>query len=468
MKNTKRTRIKETVKLDGKKSKIMGWVDARRDMGKLIFIDIIDASGVLQVVFVPKDDELFKEAEKLRLNDVVEIDGTVQKRPENMANKEIETGSVEMKAEKLTILNEAKTTPFELYTDGYEVAEETRLKYRYLDLRRARLQKNIRKRDEITLFTRDFLSAKGFTEIETPILTKSTPEGARDYVVPSRTQKGKFFALPQSPQQYKQLLMVAGFEKYFQIARCLRDEDTRGDRQPEHTQLDIEMSFVEREDIMDLLEELVVEITEKLTDNKLTKKPFPRLTYKEAMKKYGTDKPDLREEGRGSKELAFAWIVDFPLFEKKGDSKRFDPMHHMFTMPRKEDLEKLDKDPLGVLSTQFDLVCNGYEICSGSLRIHKRNLQEKIMKLVGLKEKEMKEKFGHLLEALEYGAPPHGGVAPGMDRLIMLLQNEPNIREVIAFPKTGDGRDLMMDAPSEISKKQLEELGISVKKSPKF
>ncbi len=462
-----RTHIKEIAKKAGKKAKVLGWVDARRDLGKLIFIDIIDAGGVVQTVFVPQKKELFELAGGLRLNDVVEIVGEVQKRPEKMINKEIETGTVEMKAESLNILNKAKTTPFELYTDGYEVDEEIRMKYRYLDLRRARMQKNIRNRHEIIQFARNFLSDKGFAEIETPILTKSTPEGARDYVVPSRVQKGKFYALPQSPQQYKQLLMVAGFEKYFQIARCLRDEDTRGDRQPEHTQLDIEMSFVERDDILSLLEELVIKITEKFSENKLTARPFPRLTYAETIKKYKTDKPDLRKDKKNTNELAFAWIVDFPMFEWDKENKRYDPVHHMFVMPKEEDIKKLDKDPLKVLSTQFDLVCNGYEICSGSIRIHKRDLQEKIMKLVGLKEKDMKEKFGHLLEALEYGAPPHGGVAPGLDRLIMLIQGEPNIREVIAFPKTGDGSDLMMNAPSEISKEQLQELGISVVKRRK-
>lgn len=458
-----RTLVKDTIKQAGKEVKIVGQVNTRRDLGKLIFIDLKDASGVLQIIFIPKNKALFETAETLRPNDVIEIEGVIQKRPESMINKGLESGRVELQAKNLDILNKAKTTPFELHTDGYEVDEEARLKYRYLDLRRTRLQKNIKDRHKIIQFIRNFFSDKGFTEIETPILTKSTPEGARDYVVPSRLQQGKFYALPQSPQQYKQLLMIAGFEKYFQIARCLRDEDTRGDRQPEHTQLDIEMSFVEKDDIMNLLEELIIKVTEKLTDNKLPKKPLPLLTYKEALKKYGTDKPDLRKDKNNPKELAFVWIVDFPLFEKDKKNKRYDPVHHMFVMPKEEDIEKLDKNPLAVTSTQFDLVCNGYEICSGSMRIHKRDLQEKIMKLIGLSQKDMREKFGHLLSALEYGAPPHGGVAPGLDRLIMLLQNEPNIREVIAFPKTGDGRDLMMNAPSEIDKKQLKELGLSIK-----
>lgn len=452
-----RTLIKDTIKQADTEVLVKGWVDARRDHGKLIFIDLIDASGILQVVFTPEDKELLKLADTLRLNDVIEMEGILGGRPEKMVNSDLKTGKLELKAVKLTILNKAETTPFELDKDGYEINEEVRLKYRYIDLRRARLQKNIKKRHEIIQFSRNFLSEKGFIEIETPILTKSTPEGARDYVVPSRLQPGKFYALPQSPQQYKQLLMVAGFEKYFQIARCFRDEDTRGDRQPEFTQLDIEMSFIEQKDIIKLTEELINGIIE-LTDKKAS---WNKLNYEEAIKKYKTDKPDLRKDKNDPNEMAFCWILDWPLFGWNENENRWDPMHHIFTAPQDSNF----KDPKIAKSWQHDLVLNGYEIGGGSIRIHNSKLQERIFELVGISKEEAKSKFGHLLKAFEYGAPPHGGIAPGLDRLIMILLNEPNIRETMAFPKTGDGRDLMMDAPSEIDDKQLKELGISINKN---
>jgi aspartyl-tRNA synthetase len=302
-------------------------------------------------------------------------------------------------------------------------------------------------------------------EIETPLLTKSTPEGARDYVVPSRLDPGKFYALPQSPQQYKELLMVGGIDRYFQIARALRDEDPRADRQPEHTQLDLEMSFVEQEDVMNLVEEWIIKLTrhlEPFTGKRVLADPLPRLTYKEAVEKYGNDKPDIRPDPKDPNVLAFAWVVDFPLVEWSKEEKRWDPVHHMFVLPKPGQEELLDSDPGKIISTQYDLVCNGYELCSGSIRINNRALQEKVMQLIGLDLKTARKQFGHLLEALEYGAPPHGGAAPGIDRLTMLYAGEPNIREVIAFPKTGDGTDLMMDAPSEISQKQLEELHLKV------
>jgi len=465
----KRTHTKETPEQAGKKVKVMGWVEARRDMGKLIFIDVIDASGVLQTVFIPQNEELFKLAGELRLNDVIEIEGTIQERPASMANKEIETGKVELKAESLNILNKAATTPFELYTDGYEVDEEVRMKYRYLDLRRARLQKNIKARHKIIQYIRNFLTEKGFTEIETPILTKSTPEGARDYVVPSRAQNGKFYALPQSPQQYKQLLMVAGFEKYFQIARCFRDEDTRGDRQPEFTQLDMEMSFTEQEDIMKLNEELIVKIMKDVySDKKISQIPFPRISHKESMEKYGTDRPDLRNDKNNPNEMAFCWVIDCPFFEKNKEGK-WTFTHNPFsaTIPEHREMLLEKKDIEKITAAQYDIVLNGFEIGGGSIRNHKPEALKKVLEIICLKEKDIEKNFGHMLGAFTFGAPPHGGIAFGLDRFTSILQNEPNIREVIAFPKTGDGRDLMMEAPSEIGEEQMKELGISAKKKGK-
>ncbi|MCH7883288.1 aspartate--tRNA ligase [Patescibacteria group bacterium] len=460
--------IKETVNNIGEKVTVAGWVNTRRDHGKLIFIDLRDRSGLVQVVFSSKNEAVLKEADRLRPEWVVAIEGMIKERPESMKNPNLPTGDIEIEVKKITILNEAKTPPFDIDSDGHEISEEHRLKYRYIDLRRSRLQENMKMRHKVVKFIRDYLSKQDFTEIETPILTKSTPEGARDFIVPSRRHKGKFYALPQSPQQYKQLLMAAGFEKYFQIARALRDEDTRGDRQVEHTQLDLEMSFVTGDDVMNLTEELFMKMVETLYPaKKITEKPWPRLSYKEAMEKYRSDKPDIRKDKNDPNELGFAWVIDFPLFELDEENKRYDPVHHMFVMPKEEDISLLDTDPLRALSTQYDWVANGYELCSGSIRIHKRKLQEKIMNMIGLDTEKAEEKFGHLLDALDSGMPPHGGIAPGIDRLMMVLQNEPNIREVIAFPKTGDGRDLMMDAPSQVEKEQLDELGISIKKPKK-
>lgn len=441
--------------------KICGWVDVRRDHGKLIFIDLRDATGKIQVVAGPG------LAEKVRPEWVLCVEGEIKKRPEAMINKEIPLGDLEMTAEKIEVLSESKTPPFDIGADGHDVNEETRLKYRYLDLRRPRLQKNLRMRHKVIQFFRNYLTEKGFIEIETPLLTKSTPEGARDYVVPSRLYPGKFYALPQSPQQYKQLLMVAGFEKYFQIARCFRDEDTRGDRQPEFTQLDLEISFANQEEILDLTEELYTKITEKLfPQHQLSQKPFPRLKYSEVMKKYGTDKPDLRKDKNNPCEFAFAFVVNFPMFEWKEREKRWDAVHHPFTMPAVKDekdfQEMFKKDPSQILAKQYDFVLNGSEIGSGSIRIHNPELLEAVFKAMGNKTEEIKEKFGHMLEAFEYGVPPHGGIALGIDRIITILQNEPNIREVIAFPKTGDARDPMMKSPDEISKEQLKELGLEI------
>ncbi len=463
--------VKDAAKHIGEKVTVSGWVDVRRAHGKILFIDLRDISGIMQVVFIPSNKGVYELAEKLRPEWVVEITGQIVKRPDNMVNSKIETGLVELSVESLKVLSEAETLPFSIDGDGYEIGEEVRMKYRYLDLRRKRMKKNIIVRHRVLKFARDFLDEEGFVEIETPILTKSTPEGARDYLVPARTAPGNFYALPQSPQQYKQLLMVAGFEKYFQVTRCFRDEDPRGDRQPEFTQLDIEMSFVEQEDILDLIERLYTAIVKKIApEKKIQQIPFPRIPYSEAIKKYNSDRPDLRKNKTDLNELAFAFIVDFPLFVKQskedffyGSGEKLAPSHHMFTAPKKEDIHLLDTDPLKAKSYQHDFVLNGYEIGGGSIRIHDPKIQDKIFDLIGFSA-EQKKQFSHLLEAFKFGAPPHGGIAPGIDRFLMLLNNEPSIREVIAFPKTGDARDLMMQAPSEVDKKQLKELHISVTK----
>ncbi len=444
-------------------AELTGWVITRRDHGKIIFIDLRDRSGISQLVFTPENVEVYKKAETLRPEWVIKIKGEVKQRPKGMENSDLKTGQVEVAVNFLEILAEAKTPPFEIRTDGYDVNEEIRMKYRYLDLRRERLQKNLKIRAKIIRFLRDFLMEKGFIEVETPILTKSTPEGARDYIVPSRLEPGKFYALPQSPQQYKQLLMVAGLERYFQIARCFRDEDTRGDRQPEHTQLDIEMSFVKPDDVMSLVEDLISAMMKNLYPEKKFKSPWPKVDYSEAMAKYNSDKPDLRDNKSDPDEIAFAWIVNFPSFELDKQTKEIQPVHHMFVEPQDESISLINTEPLKMISTQYDWVCNGYELASGSIRITNPELQMKVFKLLGMSEEKAKKDFGHLLEAFTYGVPPHGGIAPGLDRLIAILQNEPNIREVIAFPKTGDGRDPMMGAPSEVDRKQLEELHLEIK-----
>ncbi len=449
----------ETTKYADKTIKVSGWVHARRDHGKIIFIDLRDRSGLLQLVFHPKNEEIYKVGDSLRPEWVIEIEGKVQKRPKGMENPKLPTGEIELSVEKITVLNEAKTPPFEI-SEEKNVSEDIRLTYRYLDLRKERMKQNMMFRHRVVKFIRDFMDEKGFLEIETPVLTKSTPEGARDFLVPSRIHPGTFFALPQAPQQLKQLLMVAGIEKYFQIARCFRDEDLRGDRQPEFSQLDIEASFITREDILALFEELIIKIVEELTENKLTKKPFPRLTHEEAIKTYKSDKPDLRKNKKDPNELAFCWVIDWPLFEWNKEENRWDPMHHVFTGPQDKDTKNLEKDPGSVKSWQYDLVLNGHEIAGGSIRNHHSDIQNKIFELVGIKKEEIDRKFGHLLRAFEYGAPPHGGIAMGIDRFLMVLLDEPSIRETMAFPKSGDGSDLMMGAPSEVEQKQLKDLGI--------
>jgi aspartyl-tRNA synthetase len=577
----------------GQEVTLAGWVNRRRDHGGLIFIDLRDRSGIAQVVTNPENAlEAHETADQARNEYVLQIKGVVRARPDDMINPSLDTGEVEVVAQELTILNQAKTPPFYIYNDK-PVDEAVRMKYRYLDLRRPRMQRNIILRHQVVKYIRDFLSERGFVEIETPILFKSTPEGARDYLVPSRVHPGNFYALPQSPQQLKQLLMVAGYERYFQIARCFRDEDQRGDRQPEFTQLDLEMSFIERDDVMDLIEEMMIGIIESFSEKKLLAKPLPRLSHHDAMNRYGTDRPDLRfgmelvdvsnvmaecgfgifsktvagggvvkgirvpgcgDYGRGQLDaltnmaqeaggkglawialnpdggmrspftkflseeetaaiiarmegeqgdllifvadtlqvantvlgtlrlefgerlelldpdvLAGCWVIDFPLFEWNEDEKRWDPSHHLFTSPMAEDIPLLDTDPGAARGQQYDFVLNGIETGGGSIRIHRRDVQEKIFGLIGLDVEDAKERFGHMLEAFEYGTPPHGGIAPGIDRLVMLLAGEPNIREVIAFPKTQQAADLMAGAPSPVHPEQLDELHIRVieKKKPK-
>ena len=463
----KRIAILETINHIGEKVIVAGWVHARRDHGKIIFIDLRDRSGILQVVF--PNAEIAKD---LRSEWVVKIEGIINPRPEKLINLKLATGKIELSAEKLEILNKAETPPFAIDTNGYEIGEDSRLKYRYLDIRRERMKDNLILRHKIIQFIRNFLTDSGFIEVETPILTKSTPEGARDYVVPSRISQGSFYALPQSPQQYKQLLMVAGIEKYFQIARCFRDEDSRGDRQPEFTQLDLEMSFPSQEEIFGLVEKLYTELVKKLMPEKhFTQIPFPRLTYKEVLKKYNSDKPDLRKNKNDSNELAFAFIVDFPAFEWKESEKRWDAVHHPFTkaqnpdnLPEKEFIAYLKKNQDKVMAHQYDFVLNGYEIGGGSIREHNPRILEAVFEIMGNKKEEIQEKFGHILEAFEYGVPPHGGIATGIDRFVMIMKNEPSIREVMAFPKTGDGRDLMMNSPSKIDERQLKELKLKIGK----
>ena len=458
-----RTLIKDTVNKIGEEVLLKGWVNVRRDMGKIIFIDLRDATGLVQVVFASKDGGLLEEANKLRSEFVVAITGKVKARPGKMANPKLATGGVEIEAKKLEILNEARTLPFEIDKDTSPVNEELRLKYRYLDLRSGRMRKNILLRSKMLDEVKKFLHGQNFVEIETPYITKGTPEGAREYIVPSRLHLGEFYVLPQSPQQFKQLLMVAGFEKYFQIARCFRDEDQRGDRQPEFTQIDVEMSFVEQEDVMKLTEEMMIHLAKTVVpDKKIKKTPFTVLTHDEAMKKYKTDKPDLRKDKNDPNELAFCWVVDFPLFEWSETEKKLVSSHHPFTMPHKEDIDDLEEHPLDVRAYAYDIVLNGYEVGGGSIRVHDRALQSKIFRLLGVGKDDAEARFGHMLEAFTHGAPPHGGIASGFDRLAAIFAGEPNIREVIAFPKTSDARDLLMGAPSELPEEQLKEAHIKV------
>lgn len=452
----------------GEEILLKGWVNARRNMGKIVFLDIRDRAGVVQVVGVPQElDEVSNEKLKdVRPEWVVEVKGIVKERGAKQQNPEMPTGMIEVLMKELVILNTAETPPFEIDKDTSGITEELRLKYRYLDLRSERMQRNIRMRDKIITFFREYMHSNDFVEIETPILMKGTPEGSREYIVPSRLHSGKFYVLPQSPQQFKQLSMVAGFERYFQIARCFRDEDQRGDRQPEFTQLDFEMSFVTQEDVLAYTEGMFKEMIQKLfPDKKITTVPFPRLSYAECVEKYGTDKPDLRVDKNNPNELAFAWILDFPMFETDEEGN-IAAKHHPFCSIKEEDKAKFmaGEDLMDIRANAYDLVLNGYELSSGSIRIHERELQKKIFDLLQISEAEQQSRFGHMLEAFTFGAPPHGGFAPGIDRIVMLMAGEPNIREVIAFPKTGDARDLLMGAPTDLPEKSLREVHIDVKK----
>ena len=569
----------------GRTVTLMGWVNRRRDHGDLIFVDLRDRWGITQVVFDPEDaPAAWEQARDVRNEYVLSVTGEVARRLPGKENPNLATGEIELRAAELTVLNAAKTPPFSINEES-SVEEPLRLRYRYLDLRRPRMAANILLRHRVIKFMRDWLDARGFVEIETPILFKSTPGGARDYLVPSRVHPGEFYALPQSPQQFKQLLMVAGFERYFQIARCFRDEDQRGDRQPEFTQLDLEMSFVTRDDVLNLIEQLMIDLAATVSAKRIPHIPFPRLTYKDAMDRYGSDKPDLRfgleltdvgdlfagtefrlfanvlENGGQIKALrapglgeisrreideltetakrfgarglvsigiaedgvrsniakfvtpeiraallervgaapgdllllvadepgvvaealgrlrleigvrlrltdpnvmAFCWIIDVPLFERDEESGGLKAMHHQFTSPLPEDVPLLESDPLAVRANQYDLVCNGYELAGGSIRIHQRDVQEQVFRLMGMPQEAIDAQFGHMLTAFEYGTPPHGGIAPGIDRIVMLLADEDNIREVIAFPKNQSAQDLMGDAPSPVTKTQLDELHIAV------
>lgn len=464
----------DTAKLAGQEVSLFGWVHARRNLGKIVFIDLRDRSGLVQVVMVPAELTADSQAilKDIRPEFVLEITGQVQVRGEKQRRSDQPTGQVEVLARSVKILATAETPPFEIENEDRQANEELRLKYRYLDLRHERLRRNLEFRSQAMQFVRNYLHEQGFIEIHTPILSKSTPEGARDYLVPSRKFKGKFFALPQSPQQYKQLLMVAGLEKYFQIAPCFRDEDARAERSPgEFYQIDMEMSFVSQDDILKLTEDMFTQLVRKLLpDKKITQTPWPRITYQAAKQKYNSDKPDLRTDKNNPAELAFAWVVDFPLFTEQteedffhGAGEKWAPSHHMFTAPKEEDIPLLTQDPGRVRSYQHDLVLNGYEVGGGSIRITDPQLQEQIFDLIGFDQAD-KDKFAHLLTAFKYGVPPHGGIAPGFDRLISVLLGEKSIREVIAFPLTSDARDPLLDAPGQVSPEQLDELGISVKK----
>ncbi len=460
--------IKETVNLSiGTEVVLKGWVHVYRRMGKLGFIELRDSTGIVQVVCVPNEMTIGADIlDDIRPEFVLSIKGIIQERGEKQKREDQLTGKIEILAKELEIISEAATPPFEINNEDRQANEELRLKYRYLDLRHERMAKNLTLRHEVIKNFREQLYTQGFREVETPYISKSTPEGARDFLVPSRNYPGKFYALPQSPQQYKQMLMVAGVEKYFQIARCFRDEDQRGDRQAEFTQLDMELSFVGQEDILQLLEAMMIAMVKTVApEKKIMQIPFPRMTYDEAMSKYNSDKPDIRQNKEDKNELAFVWIVDFPMFEYKEGDDRWGAVHHPFTAMQEVDLEKLkNKDLANIKAWQYDLALNGYEIAGGSIRTHSSEILQKVFEALGHTEAEVQAQFGHLLEAFKYGVPPHGGVAVGLDRLLMILAGEDSIKEVIPFAKTSDNRDPLMESPSTVTQEQLNELGLSIKK----
>lgn len=467
-----RIMIGQTAERVGEQVSLFGWVASRRDHGKITFIDLRDRTGLVQVVL---SGNLAKDNDSVRDEYLLQVEGSVSARPESMVNPNLPTGKVEVQAETVKVISSSAPPPFPICEDGYNIGEPVRLEYRYLDLRRERMTRNIRLRHKIVKAARDYLDNYDFVEIETPYISKPTPEGARDFLVPSRLHPGSFYALPQSPQQYKQMLMVAGFEKYYQVARCFRDEDPRADRAyGEFTQLDIELSFTDQEEILSLVESLMIKLTEEVAGKQVLHKPFPRISYEQAIKYFGEDKFDLRlyrREGEGwvkerdeilpeqKDQLAFAWVLDFPLFEKTQD-RVLRPSHHPFTAPKDEDIPLLDTDPFAVRSWQHDLVCNGHEVSGGSIRITDPILQAKIFGLLGHTSEQIQAKFGHLLKAFEFGVPPHGGIACGIDRLMSLWAGEQNLREIIAFPMTSGGQMAVMGMPGDPEEGQLKELGI--------
>ncbi len=469
-----RTLIKNLKEHIGEEVLVKGWIDVRRDQGKLIFLDIRDFSAKAQAVVLPGNAEAMEVANILRPEWVVEVKAKVNERPERNKKEGVVNGELELEVLNIKVLNEAETPAFNISTDGKEISEEVRLEKKYLDMRRPRIQEILRVRSKVQNFLRKEFLNRDFVEVETPILTNPTPEGARSFIVPSRLSPGSFYALPQSPQQYKQLLMSGGLERYFQFAKCMRDEDTRGDRQPEFTQLDLEMSFVTAEEVRKVNEEILIKMVKELfPEKRIQQIPFPVMTYKEAMEKYGVDRPDLREDKDDENLLAFLWVIDFPFFEKTANTD--DPeaegewtfTHNPFSRPKEEQMQDLyEKKNIGeIITQQYDIIMNGYELGGGSIRNHKAEDLKKVLEILGYSEERIESNFGHMLRAFRSGTPPHGGIAWGFDRLIMILMNEPNIREVIAFPKTGEGKDLLIQTPAPTSEKHLKELGIGFTKN---